>query len=92
MSPEVPFDADEEEEQDPKTLKYRGLLPNYLLAVSPALSALHYSRLQCPTSDFDDTAASVRCPRCGHFIASTRVSIPRVGPGGSNNAEATGGL
>lgn len=90
MPPEVPVDAAEEEEQDEITLKYQRLLPNHLLAVSPALSALHYNRLHRSKIDFDGTDESVRCPRCGHFVASTRVSIPRVGLGSSNDTEAAG--
>ncbi|KIO17176.1 hypothetical protein M407DRAFT_33184 [Tulasnella calospora MUT 4182] len=90
MSPEVPVDAAEDEEIDEITLKYQRLLPNYLLAVSPALSALHYNRMHCTKTGLDDTAESVRCPRCGHFNASTRVSIPRVGLGGPDHVEATG--
>lgn len=87
MASAVPAGTVEAEEQDEITLKYQRLLPNYLLTASPQLSALHFSCLHHSEPDFDRTTDLVRCPRCGHCFASTRVSTSRVGSRGSNFVE-----
>lgn len=79
MSAESPAGPLEDEEQDEVTLKYRKLLPNYFLAASPELSALHFTRLAQQDHTIDVAAEPTRCLRCGHFLASTRVSVARAG-------------